>query len=112
MIVDTAMQPKNVMFPPDAELLNRAREKLVRLAKRTGIELRQSYARVGKLALIKQQPYAAKQFRRAGKALRKLRTYPGRTIRDIGRRIALGTSSGGLCIWRRGFSAKDRTRGA
>jgi IS5 family transposase len=27
------VQPKNVMFPTDAKLLNRAREKLVRLAK-------------------------------------------------------------------------------
>ncbi|MCK9994156.1 MAG: hypothetical protein Dbin4_02676 [Alphaproteobacteria bacterium] len=74
MIVDTAVQPKNVMFPTDAKLLNRAREKLVRLAKRTGIELRQSCTRVGRLALIKQQRYAAKQFRakqlrRAGKPL-------------------------------------------
>ena len=89
VIVDTTVQPKNVMFPTDAKLLNRAREKLVKLAKQTGTGLRQSYTRVGKLALIKQQRYAhAKQFKRAGKALRKLRTYLGRTIRDIGRRIA------------------------
>ena len=33
VIVDTTVQPKNVMFPTDARLLNRAREKLVRLAK-------------------------------------------------------------------------------
>jgi len=39
-----------VTFPTDAKLLNRAREKLVRLAQLTGIGLRQSYARVGKFA--------------------------------------------------------------
>jgi hypothetical protein len=33
VIVDTTVQPKNVMFPTDARLLNRAREILVRLAK-------------------------------------------------------------------------------
>jgi IS5 family transposase len=33
VIVDTTVQPKNVTFPTDAKLLNRAREKLVRLAK-------------------------------------------------------------------------------
>ena len=89
VIVDTTVQPKNVMFPTDAKLINRAREKLVRLAKKVGIDLRQSYARVGKLALIKHQRYAhAKQFKRANKALRKLKTYLGRTIRDIGRQIA------------------------
>ena len=89
VIVDTTVQPKNVMFPTDAKLLHRAREKLVALAKKTGLDLRQSYTRVGKFALIKHQRYAhAKQFKRAGKALRKLRTYLGRTIRDIGRQIA------------------------
>src|SRR5438876_9594363 len=66
VIVDTTVQPKNVMFPTDAKLLNRAREKLVRLAQLTGVGLRQSYARVGKFALIKHQRYAhAKQFKRA-----------------------------------------------
>jgi IS5 family transposase len=30
VIVDTTVQPKNVTFPTDAKLLNRAREKLVR----------------------------------------------------------------------------------
>jgi len=77
------------MFPTDAKLLNRTREKLVTLAKKIGLDLRQSNTRVGKLALIKQQRTAhAKQFKRANKALRKLRTYLGRTICDIARQIA------------------------
>lgn len=89
VIVDTTVQPKNVMFPTDAKLLHRARERLVRLAGKVGLDLRQSYVRVGKLALIKHQRYAhAKQFKRANKALRKLKTYLGRTIRDIRRKIA------------------------
>src|SRR6266702_2346267 len=88
VIVDTTVQPKNVTFPTDAKLLNRAREKLVRLAQRTGIGLRQSYARVGKFALIQHQRYAhAKQFKRANRALRTLKTYLGRVIRDIARKI-------------------------
>jgi IS5 family transposase len=89
VIIDTTVQPKNVMFPTDAKLLNRAREKLVSLAKKVGVDLRQSYARVGKVALIRHQRYAhAHQFKRANKALRKLKTYLGRTIRDIARGIA------------------------
>jgi len=89
VVVDTTVQPKNVAHPTDAKLLNRARERLVRLAKKHGVALRQSYARVGKLALIKQQRYAhAKQFKRANKGLRRLKTYLGRVIRDIGRKIA------------------------
>src|SRR5512140_2293253 len=88
VIVATTVQPKNVMFPTDAKLLNRAREILVRLAVKHSVELRQSYARVGKYALIQHQRYAhAKQFKRANRSLRKLRTYLGRIIRDIGRKI-------------------------
>jgi IS5 family transposase len=89
VVVDTTVQPKAVMFPTDARLTDRARTRLVRLAKKLGVELRQSYRRVGKLALIKHQRYAhAKQFKRANRALRKLRTYLGRVMRDIARKIA------------------------
>jgi len=89
VIVDTTVQPKAVMFPTDAKLVNRARERLVRLAQELGVELRQSYRRVGKFALIKHQRYAhAKQFKRANRSLRKLKTYLGRVIRDIRRKTA------------------------
>jgi IS5 family transposase len=88
VVIDTTVQPKNVMFPTDARLMNRAREILVRLAKAHGVALRQSYARVGKFALIKHQRYAhAKQFKRANRALKKLHSYLGRVIRDIARKI-------------------------
>jgi IS5 family transposase len=84
VVIDTTVQPKAVMFPTDAKLLNRAPERLVGL----GVSLGQSYARVGKLALIKHQRYAhAHQFKRANRSLRKLKTYLGRVIRDIERRI-------------------------
>jgi IS5 family transposase len=88
VVIDTTVQPKGVMFPTDAKLLNRARDRLVRRAKKPGVSLRQSYRRVGKLALIKHQRYAhAHQFKRAHTSLRKLKTYLGRVIRDIERRI-------------------------
>jgi IS5 family transposase len=88
IIVDTTVQEKAVMFPTDAKLMHRAREKLVRLARAKGVALRQSYARIGKRALIMQQRYAhAKQFKRAGKALRSIRTFLGRVRRDILRRV-------------------------
>ena len=85
VVVDTTVQPKNVTFPTDAKLVNRAREKLVRL----GVDLRQSYARVGKIELIRHQRYVhARHLKRAKKALRKLKTYLGRVNRDIKRKIA------------------------
>jgi IS5 family transposase len=119
VIVDTTVQPKNVMFPTDARLLNRAREILVRLAKGAGIKLRQSYGRVGKFTLIKHQRYAhAKQFKRANRALRTLRTYLGRVIRDIARKLDgnVGLLDGialdrMLALARRVLDQKQRQRG-
>ena len=84
VIVDTTVQPKAVAFPTDAKLMHRARERLEKLAKKTGVELRQSYERVGKHALIAHQRYVhAKQFKRANRALKTIRTYLGRVTRDI-----------------------------
>lgn len=89
MIVDTTVQPKAITFPTDAKLLHRARERLVRLAQKQGVRLRQSYVRIGKTALIRHQRYAhAKQFKRANRALKSLRTYLGRVVRDIGRKTS------------------------
>ena len=69
--------------------MHRARERLVRLAKKTGVCLRQSYERVGKHALIAHQRYAhAKQFKRAKRALRTIRTYLGRVCRDLVRKTS------------------------
>jgi IS5 family transposase len=89
VIVDTTVQEKAITFPTDAKLMHRARERLVRLAHETGVVLRQSYARVGKRALIQYQRYAhAKQFKRANNRLRRLRTVLGCVIRDVTRKIA------------------------
>ncbi len=88
VIVDTTVQEKAAAFPTDAKLMHRARENLVRLAKKHGVALRQSYERIGKQALIAHQRYKhAKQHKRANKSLRRIRTLLGRIERDIARRI-------------------------
>jgi transposase, IS5 family len=87
--VDTTVQEKAIAFPTDARLYHKARCVLVREAQRAGLELRQSYRRVGKRALQKQGRYAsAQQLKRARKETKRLRTYLGRVIRDIERKAA------------------------
>lgn len=87
--VDTTVQPKAIAHPSDARLLHRALVKLVDLAKREGVALRQSYARVAKRAAIMVGRYAhAHQFKRMRRELRFLRARLGRVIRDIRRKIA------------------------
>ena len=85
--VDTTVQEKAVAFPTDARLYHKARRILVRLAKREGIDLRQSYERLGKRAFIMQGRYShARQTNRAKREQRRLRLYLGRVIRDIERK--------------------------
>jgi IS5 family transposase len=89
VIVDTTVQEKAIAFPTDARLYDKARRALVREARQQQVKLRQSYVRLGKRALFKQSRYAAaQQGRRAQKETRKLRTYLGRVIRDIERKLA------------------------
>jgi IS5 family transposase len=86
--VDTTVQPKAVTFPTDAKLRYKAIVALGNLAKREEVELRQSYVRVAKRALIKSGRYRhAKQMKRAKKVEKKLKTYLGRIIRDIQRKL-------------------------
>lgn len=86
--VDTTVQEKAIAFPTDAKLYYRMREKLVREAKRHGIELRQSYVRKAREALVKVGRYGhARQFKRMKRSTRQLRTYLGRVMRDIERKI-------------------------
>lgn len=86
--VDTTVQPKAVAHPTDARLMHRALVKLVALARREGVPLRQSYLRVAKRAAIMVGRYThAHQFKRARRELKFLRTRLGRVIRDIRRKI-------------------------
>jgi IS5 family transposase len=52
VVVDTTVQPKAIAHPTDARLCHRALDKLVDLAERNGVRLRQSYRRVAKRAAI------------------------------------------------------------
>jgi IS5 family transposase len=86
--VDTTVQEKAVSFPTDSKLLNRSRIRLVKLCRQNGVVLRQSYARKGPQALFKANRYAhARQYRRMRSRVKKLRTYLGRVVRDIERKI-------------------------
>jgi hypothetical protein len=65
----------------------------VELAKREGVELRQSYLRLAKRAAIMVGRYThAHQFKRARRELKFLRTRLGRIIRDIRRKIEGNTA--------------------
>jgi len=88
VIVDTTVMPKNIEFPTDSKLYNKARERLVKLAAKNGIELRQNYNLIAKTLLRKISGYLhAKQMKRARKAIKHLKTIVGRVVRDVERKI-------------------------
>jgi len=86
--IDTTVQEKAISFPTDARLYYKMRATLVRHAKKQGISLRQSYVRLAKVALAKQARYShAKQYKRARRETRKLKTWLGCVYRDIYRKV-------------------------
>ena len=84
--IDTTVQEKEIRFPTDARLYDRARRRLVDFAKERAIKLRQNYNRKSKQMLYWQSRYShARQMKRAKACTRKLRNYLGRVLRDIKR---------------------------
>src|SRR5262249_30039243 len=107
--VDTTVQPKNITFPTDAKLLHAAIKGLIRLARRHGVRLRQSYVRIAKRAAMMAGRYAhAKQFNRHRRELRILRIRLGRIIRDIRRKIGGDEQLEAAFSWP--FSRADQIR--
>ena len=88
--LDTTVEEKHIRYPTDSRLYNRSRERLVKVATKLGINLRQNYNLVGKRLLLQQSRYAsARQFKRAKRCQKKLHTILGRVIRDIERKAEL-----------------------
>ncbi len=88
VIIDTTVMPKNIEFPTDSQLYNKARERLAKLAAKNGISLRQNYNLIAKTLLRKISGYLhAKQMKRARKTIKHLKTIVGRVVRDVERKI-------------------------
>src|SRR3712207_8481637 len=78
--------------PTHTRLYDGARRSLVALAGKAGIDLRQNYNRLApRLAARAGRHAHARQFRRMRRALRTLKGYKGRVLRDIGRKIGAGS---------------------
>lgn len=87
--VDTTVQTKAVAHPTDSHLILRAIEWLNRAAKGHGVKLRQSFIRVATRARREVSRLLNTGGHKQGlRHLRKMRTWLGRLIRDIRRKIA------------------------
>ena len=104
VIVDTTVQEKAIAHPVDRRLLEIARHKVVRAAKRAGLLLKQTFAKEGKQLRRQAGGYAhAKQFRRLKKGVKRQRTILGVVMReaqrkrDALRQVALSTPAANSC---------------
>lgn len=87
MIVDKTVMPKNIEFPTDSKLYDKARIRLVKLCQKHNVPLRQNYNQVCKKINRRLGGYLhAKQMKRAKKEIKSLKTILGRIIRDVQRK--------------------------
>ena len=85
--VDTTVQEKAIAHPVDSRLLEIARHKVVSAAKRSGISLKQTFAKEGRELRRKAAGYAhAKQFRRLKRVVKRQRTILGIVMREVQRK--------------------------
>lgn len=89
MIVDSTVQDKAIAYPTDSRLLEVARTRLVRLAQRARLALKQTYEREGKRLRRRAGGYAhARQFKQLRRVPKRQRTVLGRVLRDIERKMS------------------------
>jgi IS5 family transposase len=83
-LVDTTVQEKNITFPTDTKLQKRIIDKVVKMARKEKIRLRQTYSRTLTQLMIEQRQRNHPRRRKiANAAARKIKTIAGRVVRDI-----------------------------
>ena len=86
--VDTTVQEKAVACPTDANLIYKGITLVAKGARKFGLKLRQTYEETGKVLLNQLGRYAhARQYKRMGANLKKLRIRCDRLCRDVCRQI-------------------------
>lgn len=74
VVVDTTVQEKNITFPTDAKLYNKARKQLTQVARALNITLRQTYEKACHELMPKIGRYGhAKQYKRMRKAIKQVK---------------------------------------
>ena len=86
--IDTTVQEKNITYPTDNKLHRKIIQKCVAMAEKEGLELRQSYRRtLKKLSLDQRFRHHPKNYKKARKADRKVKTIAGRLLRELERKL-------------------------
>src|ERR1051325_10172356 len=111
-VVDTTVQEKNITYPTDNKLHRKIIKKCVAIAEDQGLELRQSYSRTLK-KLAQQQRFRnhPKNYKRARKADKKVKTIAGRLVRELERKLPAGLHADDLELFKKVLQQKRNDSG-
>lgn len=88
VLIDTSAQEKNITYPTDVKRYKKVIDHCVQIGKEEGIELRQTYRHTTKKLLLAQRfSNHPKNYKKARRAERKLKTIAGRLVRELGRKL-------------------------
>lgn len=91
ILIDSTVQEKNITFPTDTKLYKKIADKCVAIAEEEGVRLRQSYRRTTKKLVLDQRfRNHPRNFKKARRSARKLKTIAGRLVRDLSRKLPEG----------------------
>jgi transposase, IS5 family len=103
--IDTTVQEKNITFPTDNKLHRKIIRKCVAIAEKEDIVLRQRYSRTLKKLLLDQRfRYHPKNYGKARKADRKVKTIAGRLVRELERKLPAGLYATELALFNKVLS--------
>jgi IS5 family transposase len=105
--IDTTVQEKNITYPTDSKLHRRIIKKCVAIAEQENIELRQSYTRtLKKLSVDQRFRHHSKNYKKARKADRKVKTIAGRLVRELERKLIPGLYATKLALFQKVLAQK------
>jgi transposase, IS5 family len=90
--LDTTVQEKNITYPTDDKLYKKIIKKCWKIANKEGLDLRQSYTRtVKKLSHQQRFKNTKNGAKNARKANKKIKVIAGRLVRELARKLPLGS---------------------
>lgn len=105
--VDTTVQEKNITYPTDNKLHRKIIKKCVAISEKENIELRQSYTHtLKKLSFDQRFRNHPKNYKKARKADRKVKTIAGRLVRELERKLPAGQYATELILFQQVLSQK------
>jgi len=85
---DTTVQEKNITFPTDSKLHRKIIDRCQAIAEKEDLEVRQTYTRTVKRLILDQRfRHHPKNYGKARKADRKIKTIAGRLVRELERKL-------------------------